>query len=249
MSSFTSRRLRAVVAAAVLLAALAGLGLWLRGSSLVRVNQVAVSGLQGGQAAEIRAALTDAALDMSTLDVDHAALRDAVATYPVVRSLRTTTDFPHGLRIVVNAYEPVAALQHGSASDRTPVAFDGTLLRGNSVRGLPVIGVKTTPGGARVTDVATLHAIAVVAAAPSALRKRVERVYRNQRGLAATVDGGPKLYFGGGERLRAKWLAAAAVLARSGTQGASYVDLRIPEKPVAGGYQPRTAVVSGSTLG
>ena len=40
-----------------------------------------------------------------------------------------------------------------------------------------------------------------------------------------------------------------AVLARSGTQGASYVDLRIPERPVAGGFQPRTALVSGSTIG
>jgi cell division protein FtsQ len=249
MSSFASRRLRVVLVAVVLLAALAGLGLWLRGSSLVRVNEVAVSGLQGRQAAEIRATLTDAALNMSTLDVDDAALRGAVETYPVVRSLRTTTDFPHGLRIVVNAYEPVAALQHGSAADRTPVAFDGTLLRGNSVKRLPVIGVKTAPGGARVADAATLHAIAVVAAAPSVLRTRVERVYRDRHGLTATVDGGPKLYFGGDERLRAKWMAAAAVLARSGTQGASYVDLRIPEKPVAGGYQPRTTVVSTSTVG
>ena len=198
MSSFTSRRLRVVVAAAVLLAALAGLGLWLRDSSLVRVNDVTVSGLQGRQAAEIRAALTAAALDMTTLDIDDAALRDAVATYPVVRSLRTTTDFPHRLRIVVSAYRPVAALQHAGAADRIAVAFDGTLLRGNSVMGLPVIGVKTTAGGTRVTDAATLHAIAVVAAAPSVLRARVERVYRDAHGLTATVDGGPKLYFGGG---------------------------------------------------
>jgi cell division protein FtsQ len=249
MSSFASRRLRAVLVAAVLLTALVALGLWLRGSSLVQVNEVAISGLHGRQAAEIRAALTDAALDMTTLRVDDGALRDAVATYPVVRSLRTTTDFPHKLRITVNAYEPVAALQRSSGSDRTAVAFDGTLLRGSSVKGLPAIGVKTMSGGARVTDEATLHAIAVVSAAPAVLRKRVERVYRDSHGLAATVDGGPKLYFGGGERLRAKWLAAAAVLAASGTQGASYVDLRIPEKPVAGGYQPRTAIVSASTVG
>ena len=33
--------------------------------------------------------------------------------YPVVRSLRTETDFPHGLRIIVNAYEPVAAVRAG----------------------------------------------------------------------------------------------------------------------------------------
>lgn len=248
MSSFASRRLRVVLVAAVLLAALVALGLWLRDSSLVRVDAVVVRGVQGGQAAEIRAALTDAALDMSTLDIDDGALRAAVATYPVVRGLHTATDFPHKLRITVDSYEPVAALQRGNG-ERTAVAFDGTLLRGDSVKHLPVIGVKAAPGGAHVADAATLHAIDVVVAAPSALRKRVERIYRNESGLAATVAGGPKLYFGGGERLRAKWLAAAAVLAHSGTQGASYVDLRIPEKPVAGGYQPRTGQPSGSTLG
>ncbi len=249
MPAFASRRVRVVLVAAVLLAALAALGWWLRGSSLVRVNDVAVSGLSGRQAGEIRAALTDAAVGMSTLAVNEGALREAVSTYPVVRSLRTTTDFPHRLRIVVNAYEPVAALQRGDGSDRLAVAFDGTLLRGSPAKGLPVVGVKTMPSGKRVTDPSTVHAIEVVVAAPAALRKRVERVYRGPRGLAATVQDGPKLYFGGGERLRAKWVAAAQVLAHSGTQGASYVDLRIPERPVAGGYQPQTAIVSGSTLG
>ncbi|MGH2944551.1 MAG: hypothetical protein ACRDLN_17450, partial [Solirubrobacteraceae bacterium] len=68
---------------------------------------------------------------------------------------------------------------------------------------------------------------------------RVGRVYRGPRGLAATMRSGPKLYFGGGARLDAKWVAAAEVLEHRTSRGAAYVDLRVPERPVAGGLQPR----------
>ena len=247
MASFARRRLRLLLGVAALLAALGSLGLWLRTSSLVRVEQVTVTGIEGRQAEQIRDALTLAALDMTTLAVDHEALSDAVSTYPIVHSLQTSTDLPHRLRIAVTAYRPVAALRSPSAL--VAVAADGTLLRGSATKGLGVVGVRTMPGGARVRDAGTLRAIGVLAAAPAPLRRRVERIFRGTRGLAATVTDGPKLYFGGGERLRAKWSAAAQVLAHSGTQGASYVDLRIPERPVAGGFQPRTAITSPSTLG
>ena len=247
MTSFARRRLRVVLVIASLLVALASLGVWLRTSSLVQVNAVTVTGAQGRQAPEIRDVLKIAGLDMTTLAVDEQALRDAVADYPVVRDLRTSTDFPHGLRIAVELYEPVAALQRGSSL--TAVAANGTLLRGAVTKGLPVVGAKHRPAGRRVEDPATLHAIAVASSAPTALRRRVERVFRSSRGLAATLENGPKLYFGVSRRLRAKWSAAAQVLAHSGTRGASYVDARVPERTVAGGFLPATAVVSPSTLG
>ncbi|UUY02045.1 hypothetical protein LRS13_15125 [Svornostia abyssi] len=46
---------------------------------------------------------------------------------------------------------------------------------------------------------------------------------------------GPRLRFGRGDRLTAKWAAAARVLADEDAQGASYIDLRLPERPAAGG--------------
>ncbi|HEY1539687.1 MAG TPA: cell division protein FtsQ/DivIB [Solirubrobacteraceae bacterium] len=245
MSSLASRRRRLVLVAVLLVVALGAFGLWFRTSSFVRVDAVTVAGVAGVQATQIRDALSTAARGMSTLKVNDGALRDAVSTYPVVRSLHTSTNFPHGLRIVVNAYDAVAALQRGSAL--VAVASDGTILRGSRAAGLPLVAIKTVPGADRVENPNVLAAITVVAAAPPPLRKRVERVYEGARGLTATIDGGPKLYFGGGERIRAKWLSAAEVLAHAGTQGASYVDLRIPEKPVAGGFQPLPAGASGST--
>lgn len=207
-----------------------------------------VTGIGGGQAAQIRDALTVAARDMTTLAVDDDALRRAVSTFPIVRDLHTTAGFPHRLRIAVDAYDPVAALQAGGSA--TAVAADGTLLRGTPTAGLPVLGVKTLPAGDRVVDAAAQRAIRLLAAAPAPLRGRVARVFRATRGLAATVEDGPKLYFGGGGRLRAKWYAVAQVLADQSAQGASYVDVRIPERPVAGGFQPRPmAGTSASTLG
>ena len=237
MTPFARRRTRVVLGIAVLLAVLAPLALWLRNSSLVAVERVSVTGIDGSQAAEIERALASAGRDMTTLNVRENALLSAVAAYPVVRSLRTETDFPHGLRIIVNAYEPVAAVRSGGGL--TAVAADGTLLRGTATRGLPVVAIGGRRGADRLGRGEALGAVRLMAAAPRALRGRVARVYRGPRGLTTTMDNGPKLYFGGATRPGAKWGAAAQVLASSTSRGAAYLDLRIPERPVAGGLQPR----------
>jgi cell division protein FtsQ len=246
MRSFGSRHARPLAWAAAALVVLGAFGLWLRGSSLVRVEQVTVTGVEGSQAGAIRDALVAAARDMTTLNADDDELLAAVSNYPLVRSVRSSAGLPHRLRIMVNAYEPVAAVRaHGTAP--TAVAADGKLLRGTPTKGLAVVSIKTLPGGDGVGDPAALGAIRLVATAPVALRKRVQRVYRGDRGLAAVVADGPKLYFGGASRPRAQWIAAAHVLADQSARGATYVDVRIPERPVAGGFQPRQ--VSPSTLG
>lgn len=238
MAPFARRRTRVVLGITVLLVVLAPLASWLRNSSLVRVREVSVKGIEGPQAAQIRRALVAEGLGMTTLNVREDALLSAASQYPVVRSLRTETDFPRGLRIVVDAYEPVGALR-SSGGGLTAVAGDGTLLRGSPTRGLPIVGVRSTPGGNRLRRGETLGAVRLLGTAPRALRSRIDRVYRGPRGLAATMADGPKLYFGGAAQLQAKWAAAAQVLAHRTSRGASYVDLRVPERPVAGGLQPR----------
>ncbi|MEA2142358.1 MAG: cell division protein FtsQ [Solirubrobacteraceae bacterium] len=239
MAPFARRRTRVVLGIAVLLAVLAALASWIRTSSLVRVEEVSVTGIDGAQATQIKRALQTAGRDMTTLRVRENALLSAVAAYPVVRSLRTETDFPHGLRIIVNAYEPVAAVRaHGGL---IAVAGDGTLLRGSATRDLPVVAIRARRGGDRLGRGPALGAVRLLAAAPRALRGRVARVYSGPRGLTTTMENGPKLYFGGAARPDSQWGAAAQVLASSTSRGAAYVDLRIPERPVAGGLQPRGA--------
>lgn len=225
-------RVRAAAGGLVVIAALVPAGLWLRDSSLVAVQQVTVVGIDGRQAPAIREALIAAGHDMTTLHVRAAALRTAVSGYPIVRSLRTSTDFPHGLRIQVNAYEPVGALL--AAGLKTAVAADGTLLRGTSTNGLALVHLTSTPGTGRVTNPAVLGFVHLLATAPAPLRARVQQVFRGHRGLTTTLRDGPKLYFGAPLDYAAKWAAAARVLADGGARGARYVDVRLPERATAG---------------
>ena len=53
-----------------------------------------------------------------------------------------------------------------------------------------------------------------------------------------TLKNGPELVFGTDADARAKWLAAARVLAESSAAGATYLDLRIPGRVAAGGLAP-----------
>jgi cell division protein FtsQ len=219
---------------------LLGLGLlWLRDSSLVAVRQVTVTGLGGPEAPRVRAALEAAAQDMTTLHLSPARLRTAVEPFSSVRTIEVSTDFPHGLRVVVHEQVAVAAVVSGD--ERVAVAPDGTLLRATPAAGLPEVQASAPPGGARLVDRALLRDVAVLAAVPPALRGRVQGVELSARGLAAPLDRGPTVYLGDAGRLAAKWAAAAAVLADPGSAGAAYVDVRVPERPAAGGLSQGTA--------
>ena len=226
---------RAVVACAGVLALLGGGWLWLRDSSLVAVRQVDVTGLSGSQAPRVRAALQEAARDMTTLHVRAKQLQTAVAPFPAVRSVEAHADFPHRLRVVVHEHVAVGALVSGN--DKVAVAADGTVLRGSATQGLPTVAVGAAPAGDTVGDHATRNAIALLAAAPAPLRAKIVRVYAGPRGLTAPLADGPVLYFGGADRLLAKWTAAARVLADRSSAGATYLDLRLPERPAAGGLE------------
>jgi cell division protein FtsQ len=226
---------RAVAACVGVLALLAVGWLWLRDSSLVAVRQVDITGLSGSDAPRARAALQEAARDMTTLHVRAKQLQTALAPFPAVRSVDAHADFPHRLRVVVHERVAVGAVAAGS--QRVPVAADGRLLRGSATGGLPLVSVGAEPGGDSIGDRVARHAVALLAAAPPALRAKVERVYTGPRGLTAPLSDGPVLFFGGSERLRAKWTAVASVLADRSSAGATYLDVRMPERPAAGGLE------------
>src|SRR3954452_233532 len=149
---------RAAVWALALLALLVAGLLWLRDSSLVAVRKVTVVGLTGPEAPRVTRQLQDAARDMTTLHVRGDQLRSVVEPYPVVKDLRVSTDFPHGLKITVVENTPVAAILVDGA--KTPVAADGRLLRGADQRELPLVPVSVAPGGDRIVDATARNAIA-----------------------------------------------------------------------------------------
>jgi cell division protein FtsQ len=237
----TPRARRRLVALAVACLVLSGLyHFWLRDSSLVAVDKVQVTGLTSSDAARVQLAITREARTMTTLHVDHDALEGAVERFPVVRGLEVSPDFPHGLRVHVIEYQPAAIAV--SDSGRVPVAGDGTILRGIKAKGnLPTIAVDGAVGGDSLTDATALDAAAVAGFAPAVLRSRIEDVQkRSDDGYVAELRDGPELLFGSARQLRAKWAAAARVLADLEARGATYIDLRIPGRPAVGGLAAST---------
>lgn len=238
-------RLLAAILALLLLAG--GGWLWLRSSSLVAVRQVTISGVSGPDAGRIRAALRSAARGMTTLDVKQGLLHTAVAPYPVVKRLAVSTSFPHTMRIRVIEQVPVGEI---SADGRQiAVSSDGTLLHDAPDTGpLPTIPVSVFPAGHHV-DGAALSEVHLLAAAPYPLLAKVAQVFDDSaHGFVAALRQGPRLYFGHDDRLRAKWSAAAAVLAAPSSAGATYIDVSDPSRPAAGAAS-ESAAGTGSTGG
>jgi cell division protein FtsQ len=231
------RRWRLWLLVLALLAAIVGAGylLWFRDSSFVAVEDVTVTGATSKDAERLRAKLASVAQGMTTLHVDRAALDEAVAAYPAVRDLKVSTDFPHAMTIRVIEHEPAALADTGPGT--VPVAGDGTVLRGLTVKGsLPEIESKGGLDGDRLADPVARRTAAVAGAAPLPLRRKLEDVRStSDRGLVAQLAEGPELVFGDARRLRAKWIAAARVLADPEAAGATYIDVRLPGRPAAGG--------------
>ena len=243
-----SVRVRVVLAALAAVAILGGCWLWLRDSSLVAVRHVRVTGAAGPDARRIRAALTLAARNMTTLDVRVGQLRTAVAPYPVVKDLRVSTQFPHGLRIRVIEGLPVGALVAGGHA--IAVSGDGTVLHDIPTGSLPLVPVAQLPGGSQVTDRNALDALALLADAPPRLTGRIEQVTTvAPHGLVVQLRSGPALYFGDDTDLDAKWSAATEVLADASSAGAAYIDVTDPSRAAAGASSAAVAAAGLATGG
>jgi cell division septal protein FtsQ len=233
----------------------------LRHSSLTTVEHVQVRGLvavHGADTAAIETALTGAAHGMSTLAVSPAVLRAAVASYPIVGTVRVHPSFPHGLRIEVVERPPVAALVVGGAS--TAVAADGVVLgpgflssslpllnAGKAATATSALTTALPPVGGSVRGASLLGALAVLGAAQAPLAHAVTRVYSGSKGLTVALRGNLLAYFGDATRPHAKWLSLARVLADPGSAGAVYIDVRLPERPAAG-FAPGTTRPDSSAV-
>jgi cell division protein FtsQ len=247
------RRLRIALLAALIAAPLfIGGWLLLRKSSFVTVEHVHVSGVHGADASAIEAALSGAAQHMSTLDLHPAALRAAVASFPIVRSIHAIPSFPHGLHIEVAEQLPVAALNVGG--ERTAVAADGVVLGPALLSdSLPALSESAAEAsvGRRLHDWTLRGTLTVLGDAPAPLARKVKRVYTGPEGLTLAMRNGLLVYFGDASLPHAKWLSLARVLADPSSAGAAYVDVRLPERPAAGfadGVVPGTGV-TGTEVG
>jgi cell division protein FtsQ len=224
-----------------LVAGLYGGWLALRDAPLFKVDKVQVTGLAGPVVPAVRSRLEQAGMGMTTTHVDMAALQAAVAPYTVIKSLRVHAEFPHGLTISVVERLPVAAVVVGGS--RVGIAADGAIVHGlgSSTQGLPSLTASSLPTGDALRDPTSLDALEVLDIAPSVMRRVISRVGLGPGGLTVYLHNGPELYFGDTTRLHAKWAAAARVLEDPASRGATYLDVRLPDRPAAGIDDPQTS--------
>ena len=230
MSRAHALRRRGLVLAVLVVVLVAGYMLWLRNSSLFAVEQVEVSGVTANRE-EITAALEQAASEMTTLRVRDDQLREAVQGFPTVASISADSSLFHRLEITVTERPPVAEIAAGGGAQ--PVSADGYLLTGlESDAELPLIEAGSARGG-RLDQEAAAQA-AILGAAPGDLRDRLRASSwdESRGGVVVDLEGAPELRFGDGERAEEKWRALSALLA-DGAAAAVYIDVSVPERPVA----------------
>ena len=230
----------------LVLLALAGLlavvYLTLRLTPLSTVQRVTVVGVEGPDAPAIRRAIERAALGQSTLGFGDAAVHRAVAGTTSVTGLSIHAKFPHAVQVEVRQLRAVGAVDAGAR--RVAVAADGRLLPDWKVGDLPLIRGAAATGG--VVRGGGRQATAILGLAPAALLAHVARV---DDGTVVRIADGPALLFRDTNRLRAKWAAAVAVLGDAGTSGATWIDLRVPEAPVAGKGAPPALPAKSAKVG
>ena len=195
-----------------------------------------MTGLTTRDAPAIRRTLRQAAMRMTTLHYSEEELRRAVEPFPAVQSVSVDAELPHKLVIRVREHRPVAALVSGD-DRRVAVASDGTLLPQERDTRLPAVKVDAIPGDGRLGQGRRGRARA---GARAARRRSCARCWTAPTGPAtgcawrSTAD--PRCASARRSGWRAKWAAAARVLADTPAAGAETLDLRIPERP-----SPRTA--------
>ena len=244
------RRIRLVTLLLAIVAATLGTlyYAWFRDSGLVKIRDVEVTGLTGPNAPQIRDTLKQAAREQTTLHVNLEELRRAVEAEPSILRVSATPDFPHGLRIDVTENHPVAAIAI-PGSGKVPIAGNGTLMPGDKVdASVPEIKIdgpartgRNGTAAARLTDERAKPLLRVAATAPPPLLRRATSIERRRgEGIVVVLKNGPRVMFGDDSAAGAKWKAAAGVLAAENAQGAAYVDVRLPDRPVAGGLKAQT---------
>jgi cell division protein FtsQ len=243
------RPTRKGVAIALIVAVALTIPAWLllRNSSLVAVEQVRVVGLSGYYDKQARRAVIAEAEQMTTMNVDEQSLADAAGAFVNVAGVKVNSDFPHKLTIYVDVRRPVAAAKVGNEM----VGLTGTgliLSSSSSLSSLPTVKVAGRLTNNHITDEKALGAVKVLGAAPDVLLRQVKSLKWGRNGLVITLNKGVELYFGDAAKASAKWRAAASVLAAPSSAGATYIDLRAPERPAIGGLGAAPTTVKASSL-
>lgn len=227
---------RSLLTGALILLSAVGLYAAARTTSVFAVDEIAVAGASPEVAAQVRQALAPA-LGESLLGIDLADLGQRAVSVPMVAGASFDRGFPHTLRIAVVPESPVAVLRQGSSS--WLVAAGGRVvgeLQPRARPGLPRIWLKRDVEirlGERVGGPQRRAIDAVAPLRSQPLPVAVASVVADRKQLTLVLRTGLEVRLGDGSDLPVKLAVARQVLPQlAGATG--YLDLSVPERPVAG---------------
>jgi cell division protein FtsQ len=229
------------VAAAVALALLLFVALWVTHSAVFRMRRVSVSGNRHLTESQV---LRIAGIDGRTnvLWLSTSAVERRLESNPWIRVAHVSRTLPTAVSVSISERTAVASARVGGRLYL--LSADGMVLGTATSQGrLPVIELSraSVRPGARLSS-ATGGLDALMALPPS-LRRRVGMVETDGAGdLVVTLRTGVRAIYGDASAARAKGEALASVLRWAADHGVhlAYVDVRAPVTPAAGPVEPAT---------
>ena len=224
--------------------ALIGAGLYglARESSMFAVNAIEVDSAPPELAAQVAAEL-HSYRGRSLVTVDAGAVAQRVAGLPAVRSASADRAFPHTLRVRVVPELAVAVLRRGAeswlVSARGRVMGD---VEPGTYAALPRIWLppqtEIEVGALLADEPGGLAARSLAAFVGSGFTRRIAFVRALDGQITLALRGGLEIRLGSPTDLRLKFAIARGILpslALPTAGGPDYLDLAVPERPVAGG--------------
>jgi cell division protein FtsQ len=205
-------------------------------TSLFAVRSVAVAGADRRLAGDVRATLA-VARDRSLVGLDVADLELRVEALPTVASAVIDRSFPHQLTVTVVPERPAAVVRRGS--DSWLVSARGRVMGPLALGGraaLPRIWLgrgAALESGSMLSgdDAAAVRAVAPLAG--SGLGLRVASALATRDELTLRLRSGLEIRLGDGTQLPLKLAVTASVVPQL-DEGIAYLDVAVPERPVAG---------------
>ena len=216
----------------------AGLYALARVTPMFALRRIEVTGAPPAVAARVRAALEPLA-GTSLLALNGTQVERRLSALTTVASVRYDRAFPHTLRVTVRPEHPVAVVRHGA--DSWIVAASARVVATTTANGSPSLPrVWTTSDvpqvGAALTDRTALRAVRALALARKArLRGRIRIVRAGGGELTFLLGSGLELRLGDLRNVRLKLAVASQILPELLPGGRyTYLDVSVPERPVAG---------------
>ena len=238
LSALPSFRVLAGVIGTAALLALLYLGA--RETSLFAIRSIQVSGAAPQVAAEVRAAARRFRGE-SLVGLDGETLLARIRALPSVVSARYDRAFPSTLRIVIRPERPVAVVRAGTRT--WLVSARARLIRPLERRALPSLPRLWLPSasdlhvGQILTAEESAAAVRALALVPEALPGTIVATRQRSGEITFVLGTGMELRLGDTSSLPLKLRVAKSILSplSAGERAAlSYLDVSLPERPVAG---------------